>query len=287
MSTDSATKSKGSTALHLVILFGGLALLSRAGNRPASSNSHAASASAENVAVVVLPFEYFRKHIFVTVQINDWGPQVCLVDNGSNAVVIADRLARARGIKTYPVVGRNPNFKGLGEDTGPKAFVADDGIAFRAGGLPILTGTIVVLDMGALEKAFGRPLDCMIGSRLFLDFVVKVDFAKRQLTLYEPGGFFYSGHGHSVQMKVAAPPTIQAELLAPDGRTLKAVVGLDLGSDSIIDFHPAFQLKHHALQAQQPEVLDGATGLAGEFHERMVRLPSLNLAGFKVEKPLG
>ena len=286
MSTHNAVTMKGASALPLLVFLGGLAFLWFGGSRPAPANPRLASQTAENAPVASLPFEYFRKHIFVTVQINDSGPHTCMVDNGSNAVIIADRVARDIGVKTYPTVGKNQNFKGLGEGTGPKTFFADDGIAFRAEGSPILTGTIIVLDMEALEKALGRPLDCITGSRLFLNFVVKVDFEKRGLTLYEPGGFVYSGQGRTVQLRLAAPPTIQTEVLTADGRTVKAIVGLDLGGDSIIDFHPSFQLKHHILQAQQPEVVNGATGLAGEFRERTARLPSVDVGGFKIEKPL-
>jgi PDZ domain len=284
MLTGNAIKTRGSAALQMLVFFGGVALLWFGGSGTASSKSY--GASAENVPVAVLPFEYFRQHIFVTVQINDSGPHACMVDNGFNAVVIADRVARAMGVKTYPTGGKTPNMKGLGEGSGPKTFIAENGIVFRVQDSQILTGTIAVLDIGTLEKALGHPLDCIIGSQLFLNFVVTLDFVKRQLTLYDPSSFFYSGQGHTVPMKVAVPPTVEAEVLTPDGRKVKAIVGLDLGSDSILDFHPSFQLKHHVLQAQQPEVLDGAIGLAGEFHERMVRLPSADLAGFKIEKPL-
>jgi hypothetical protein len=209
-----------------------------------------------------------------------------MVDNGSNAVVITERVARDMGVKTYPNGGKTPNMKGLGEGSGPQIFIAENGIVFRVQGVQMLTGTVLVVDMSALEKELGRPLDCIIGSRLFLNFVVEVDFVKRQLMLYDPGSFVYNGQGRTVPLKLAAPPTIQTEVNTPDGRTVKATVGLDLGSSSIIDFQPSFQLKHQVLQAQQPEVLDSAIGFAGEYHERMARLPSISFAGFKIEKPL-
>jgi hypothetical protein len=85
---------------------------------------------------------------------------------------------------------------------------------------------------------------------------------------------------------VEVPPTVEAEILAPDGRRVKATVGLDLGSDSVFDFRPSFQSKHHILQPQQNEVMTGAIGLKGEFHTGVVRLPSVEFAGFRVEKPI-
>jgi PDZ domain/Aspartyl protease len=286
MLTGNGIKTRGSAAVQLLVFFGGLALLGFGGSSPVSPSMLVALPPADTPPVAPLPFEYFRKHIFVTVQINDSGPYACMVDNGSNAVVIADRVARDMGVKTYPNGGKKPNMKGLGEGSGPMIFIAENGIVFRVQGAPILTGTVLVVDMSELEKELGRSLDCIIGSRLFLNFVVEVDFAKHQLILYDPGSFVYSGQGHTVPLKIGAPATVQAEVLTPDGRTVKATVGLDLGSGSIIDFQPSFQLKHHVLQAQQPEVLDSAIGFAGEYHERMARLPSVDFAGFKIEKPL-
>jgi membrane-associated protease RseP (regulator of RpoE activity) len=85
---------------------------------------------------------------------------------------------------------------------------------------------------------------------------------------------------------VAVPPTIEAGVLTPDGRTVKATVGLDLGSDAIFDFQPSFQSVHHVLPAGQAEVPIDEIGLGGIFHMSIVRLPSVEIAGYKLDKPL-
>jgi hypothetical protein len=264
---------------------GGLALLSFGGG-PASPSPHVALQPAENVPVSSLPFEYFREHIWVTMQINNSGPHVCVVDNGSNADVITEPAARAIGLHSAAVGGKTPNAKGLGEATGPEMFVAENSVVFGVQGSSILTGQALVLNMAPVEKALGRGFDCVIGSPLFVRFVVEINFAKHQLTLYEPGSFVYRGQGHGVPLRIDVPPSVRAEVLTPDGRTIKAILGLDLGSDLAFDFWSSFQSKHHILQARQTTVTALATGAAGEFHESLARLPSVDFAGFRIEKPL-
>jgi PDZ domain len=283
MLTGNAIKTSGSAALQMLVFFGGLALLWFGGSRTASSKSYGASASAENVPVVVLPFEYFKNHIFVTLQIDNSGQYSCEVDNGFQDDEISAHVARAMGLQSRDVGGKA---KGFGEGIGPEIFVAEKSVVLGVPGVPILTGQILVLDMSEMEKVMGRPIDCTIGAPLFARFVVEIDFAKRQIKLYRPHNFVYRGEGHSVRLKIGAPATVQAHVFTPDGRKVEATVGLDLGSDEAFAFQPMFQSKHHILQSEQPKVSVDAMGLEGELQESMVRLPSVDFAGFKIEKPL-
>lgn len=269
-----------------VVFLSGLALLWLGGSRPASSNSHDPSVSVENVPVVVLPFEYFKNHIFVTVQIDSSGQYPCMVDNGFNTDAITERAARAMKLPFHAAGGKTPNAKGLGDGSGPEIFVADNNIVFGVQGFPILTGQVLVLDTSGMEKAMGHTIDCTIGSPLFDRFVVEVDFLKRQLTLYDASNFTYSGRGHSVPLKLAAPPSVEAEVFTQDGRKVKATLGIDLGSDVSFDFWPVFQSKHRILGTREPEVAVASMGLAGGLRESMARLPYVDFAGFSIEKPL-
>jgi hypothetical protein len=82
-------------------ILGGIALLSFGGGKAAPSSARLALRTGEKAAVVTLPFEYFRKHILVTKQINDSGPHVCMVDNGFNADGITESAARAMALPVH------------------------------------------------------------------------------------------------------------------------------------------------------------------------------------------
>ena len=267
-------------------ILGAIALLSFGGGRAALSSARLALRTGDKAPIVTLPFEYFRKHILVTMQINDSGPHVCMVDNGFNADVITESAARAMALPVHAMGGKTPNAEGFGESSGPETFVVERSVTLGIKDLPILTGQAYVLDMAGFEDGMGVHFDCVLGLPLFAHYVAEIDFTKRQLILYDPRSFEYSGQGHRVPLRVAVPPTIEAGVLTPDGRTVKATVGLDLGSDAIFDFQPSFQSVHHVLPAGQAEVPIDEIGLGGIFHMSIVRLTSVEIAGYKLDKPL-
>jgi PDZ domain-containing protein len=226
------------------------------------------------------------KHILVAMRIDDSSPRACMVDNGFNADVITESAARAVGLPVHAMGGKTPNAEGFGKGSGPETFVVDKTVTLGIKDFPILTGQTYVLDLAGFEDGMGVHFDCVLGLPLFVQYVVEIDYTKRLLTLYDPRSFEYGGRGHAVAMQVAVPPTIEAGVLTPDGRTVKATLALDLGSDAIFDFQPSFQSEHRIMQAGQDEVPADVIGLAGIFHMSIVRLPSVDFAGYKLEKPL-
>jgi hypothetical protein len=209
-----------------------------------------------------------------------------MVDNGFNVDVITESVARAMGLRFHALGGKNPNAAGFGEGSAPTSFVMEKSVTLGIQDLPILTGQTYALDLAGFEDGMGVHFDCVLGIPLFAYYVVEIDFTKRQLTLFDPATFKYGGRGHAVPLRVAVPPTMEAEVVTPDGRTVKATVALDLGSDAIFDFQPLFQAEHHIMQTGQAEVPVDEVGLSGEFHMSIVRLPSVEFAGYKLEKPL-
>ncbi len=292
--------------IRWVVILGGIALLAVGGGRSASSrarlaaradknatlvmqpaeNVPAATGSSENVPVATLPFEYFRKHVLVSIRINDSGPHVCMVDTGFNVVVITESAARAMGLPFHALGGKTPNAAGFGEGPGPQTFVVEKAVTLGIQGSPILSGQTYVLDMAGFQDGMGVHFDCVLGAPLFVHYVVEIDYAKRLLKLYDSRTFDYRGQGHVVPLQLAIPPTMQAEILTADGKTVKATLALDLGSDAIFDFQSSFDAEHHILQTGQAEVPADMMGLGGIFHMSIVRLPSVEFAGYKLEKPL-
>src|ERR1700684_1825199 len=89
-------------------ILGPFAFFSFGGGRAASPSARLALRTGDKAPVVTLPFEYFRKHILVTMQINASGPHVCMVDNGFNADVITESAARAMALPVHAVGGKTP-----------------------------------------------------------------------------------------------------------------------------------------------------------------------------------
>ena len=101
-------------------ILGGIALLLLGGFKAASTGPSLALRTGEKAPVVTLPFEYFRKHILVTMQINDSGPHVCMVDNGFNADVITESAARAMELPVHPMGGKLRTQRGSAKARGQR-----------------------------------------------------------------------------------------------------------------------------------------------------------------------
>lgn len=233
-----------------------------------------------------LPFEFFREHVLIKMGINGAGSHVCLIDDGFNADVVTERAALEIGLHFRRVGGKTPNAAGVGEGVGPETFVADGNVTFGTEGSPVIKGQAVVLEMGDMERRLGRPLDCILGSPLFERYVVEVDFAERIIRLYKPHDFRYGGDGHTVPLQLAAPPYVKAEILTRDGRRVKATVGLDLGSGDAFEFFPEFESEYRIVETAGVQAPGSGVGLAGAFEDRILRLPSAEIAGFTVKRPL-
>ena len=274
--------------MRLLIILGGAVLMAFLASRLASHGARARAAvqPTENTVVATLPFEYFRKHILVAMRIDNSTLRACMVDNGFNADIITESVARAIGLPFHALGGKTPNAEGFGEGSAPTSFLVEKTVTLGIKDFPILTGQTYVLDMAGFEDGMGVHFDCVLGLPLFAQYVVEIDYTKRLITLYDPRSFQYRGSGRAVPLQVAVPPTMEVGMVTPDGRTVKAVVALDLGSDAILDFQPSFQSKHHIMQEGQAQVPIDEIGLSGEFHMSIVRLPSVEFAGYKLDKPL-
>src|SRR3984885_4153044 len=211
-----------SVRMRMLVIFGGAVLLAFLSSRLRSSGDHVASQSAENVPVATLPFEYFRKHILVAMRIDNSTLRACMVDNGFNADIITESVARAMALPFHPLGGKTPNAEGFGEGSAPTSFVVDKTVTLGIKDFPILTGQTYVLDMAGFEDGMGVHFDCVLGMPLFAEYVVEIDYTKRLITLYAHRSFEYRGSGRAVPLHVAVPPTMQAQVVTPDGRTLKA-----------------------------------------------------------------
>ncbi len=56
-------------------------------------------------------------------------------------------------------------------------------------GLDLTHRVLIAIDLKGIEPSIGHTVDGIIGSRLFDDFVVAVDFVRRRVAIYPPGRY--------------------------------------------------------------------------------------------------
>lgn len=230
---------------------------------------------AGGAASVTLPFRLLNNHIYVAATVNGKGPYTFIVDTGGHTL-ISPHLVTEAGLKT---IGSVP-MSGAGEKTAPSGFTHVDEIALGAVRLRNQFGFAAEIYAPAVE---GIQVDGMVGFELFRRFAIQIDYGRRMLTITDPKQFKPTGAGTGV------PFVFYDHLPMVTGRIVDfpARFDIDTGSRSEIDITGPSVRAHH-LRERFPNGVTAVTGwgVGGPSRSYVVRLPSLNLGGARVDKPV-
>jgi hypothetical protein len=151
------------------------------------------------------------------------------------------------------------------------------------------TGVSGVLS-GSMEGILGGPL--------FHRFVVDIDYAARRITLHEPSGYRYAGHGEILPIRMAGGiPVLDARVITATRRSTTVRLAVDLGAATAITINRAFADSHQivppaaALRATNECGLGGAapgTSFEGPLDTVQIgRVALLNPMAFFRTNPVG
>lgn len=134
--------------------------------------------------------------IVLQARINNSQPMSFWVDSGSTSPFVIDtKKANALGLKL------KGHALGAGA-AGPNTYEVSQtsGLTIRVGQVTFTDQSAAVMNLGLVEEQFGRSVDGLVGLNLFLEYVVEIDYAAKQLTLYDPQSYVYSGVGDSLSL---------------------------------------------------------------------------------------
>ncbi len=136
-----------------------------------------------------IPFKLHSNLIIVPVQINESDTLQFILDTGVSNTIITDPSAFRR----QPLrLTRKIKLTGAGEGGNLTASVAIDN-QLRMGGLKASHHNLVILDEDILKLSeyVGTPVHGIFGYEIFANFVVNVDFQRREITLMDPKTYHY------------------------------------------------------------------------------------------------
>jgi predicted aspartyl protease len=144
---------------------------------------------------IVLPFEYFRQHIYVTASINGKPGFIFMLDSGANRNILNLRSALQLGIKP-----RMAQEKDIGFGEGRTYVGPEESVDVAIGSILVAHG-MSVMDLNKFEQHFHHPTDGLLGYPFFRQFVVKIDFQRKLLTLLSANAFSYHGLGIKIPLR--------------------------------------------------------------------------------------
>ncbi|AQG81551.1 aspartyl protease family protein [Spirosoma montaniterrae] len=136
-----------------------------------------------------IPFQLHSNLIILPVRVNDSDTLYFILDTGVSHTIITDPNA----FKKQPLkLTRKIKLTGAGEGGNLTASVAIDN-RLSTGGLRAMHHNIVILDEDILKLSeyVGTPVHGIFGYEIFANFVVSIDFQRREIMLTQPKNYKY------------------------------------------------------------------------------------------------
>ncbi|TFH64526.1 MAG: PDZ domain-containing protein [Candidatus Zixiibacteriota bacterium] len=229
-----------------------------------------------DVDTVVVPFELWRNHIYISVWVNSKGPFRFIFDSGAGGTAINRKLVNEMGLAHLGTA----EARGVGGADSSEVYRIDtlEVAGIRLMGLPGST-----IDFAQLESAAETRIDGIIGYDLLNRFVISVDYASHRLVIYRAGTEPHATWGEPCRL------TIDLRLPYVDATvedTIAARFRLDTGSASTIDFHSPFVLAHNLLNDAAAYRPVTSTGIGGTIEGNVGLSPAINICGNRIDSLL-
>lgn len=224
-----------------------------------------------------IPINTSRDRIMVPASVNGTTNLSFMLDTGFSMTMIhpdLPELLKLRRVGEITVVGI------AGEEKAPTY----EGALFAIGAVQYQPRRV-----GALTSDAGRRRrrDGIIGSGLFRQCVVEIDFARKQLVLYAPTNFTYAGSGEVIALRFrrgGTTPIINASVNGTNGAVIRGEFEIDSGCDSGVCLGHDFIEANHLLDDGQTRT-GGKFGVGGGARTRSGHLPQLQIGRMKIDKP--
>jgi hypothetical protein len=208
----------------------------------------------------------------------------CLDSGASYPFVIDARQAKVLGLKLEDHGARSGG-------AGPNAyeFAESRNVSISLKGLTFKDRSAGVIALTSIDEQLGRPIDGLVGIELFLHYVVEIDYAGKEIRLYNPRIFRYSGAGESIPLELRdGHYFIPAKVEMPGRPALKGQFLVDTGGVLITAVLTTPFAESNQLPApSQRTILDRSmSGLGGETKLLISRATSFTLGSSVIPAPL-
>src|SRR5580658_1526008 len=146
---------------------------------------------------------------------------------------------------------------------------------------------LVVIDLKSLEPAIGHRVDGIIGSRLFDDFVVLVDYQRGSMSVYEPERYQPSGKEKPLPIRVDQHgfQFIEVTVVLPGATPITGEYLIDSGANSYLEIYKPF-CDEHRLPPPAMKLLDAPGTSAGTTTKSTDgRADRIEVGSFSIRNP--
>lgn len=231
-----------------------------------------------------IPFQLADSLIYIQASINGSQPLWMMLDTGSSSTVFDESVLQMLGIRSFG----QANVDGPGQGAMQTwAFAKHTTLMFA--GEELGDQTVATLPLGWFSREVGRNTDGFLGSNVFRNYVVEIDYANQVLRFHDPALYCYSGSGQRLPLQFLWNdiPTVHIEVLTEGGTAINAVFLVDSGATTAIWLTKAFTEAHpEVLSIRETVEAAKVVAVGGELSARVGRVQAVRLGGFVVSMPL-
>ena len=215
--------------------------------------------------------------VFVQARVNDYQGWFIL-DNGTQGFLVDREFARLNSLE---LTG-----SGVAHGGGANAIQMQTvhDVQISLPGFDLTHRVLVVIDLKGLEPAIGHTVDGIIGSRLFDDFVVAVDYEHRYFSVSLPGQYVPPAGAtpFSVRIDSHGFQYVDATVALPGAEPVAGNFLIDGGSNSYADLYKPFCDAHHLPPPAMKLVEEPGTSTGGKTEAKEGRADRISVGVFSV-----
>jgi len=225
---------------------------------------------------VVAEFPIGRWNEAITIPVMWRGKPACfLLDTGSDVTIL-----NANDFPNLKIVDNDVDMRTAGGHRTVQLFQPPD---LHVGPCSLAdSGPVFRLDLSDLMATVDRPIIGMLGVSAIKDWVVQIDFDGRTIRFLRHDDQPHAEWGKVLPMELDAQRSLAVvlNLVGVDRR-----IEIDTGSDGCIDL-PSDVFDRLSEVSKQLVITRRATTANGDVEVRMMRLPELELAGYRYQGPI-
>ncbi|HTJ24270.1 MAG TPA: aspartyl protease family protein [Gemmatimonadaceae bacterium] len=249
--------------------------------RPPVTVTCAAPPVATTALPATLPVDVWNNHIYVKVCIA--GRELdFILDTGAGSTSLDLNTARQLGVglgQTLTVGGA-----GAGRVEGARI----QGASVTLAGTSITQPVVLAIDLSRLPPREAHRMDGILGDDFIERNVLAIDYARRELRIYDRDSFHYDGPGTAVPLTLINRfPHIDAAVKLADGETVPGRFVIDVGSGAALSLAKPFVDEHRLRERVGPTIRRSASGgIGGMTTTEFGRVATLSIGSVDLSRPV-
>ncbi len=224
-----------------------------------------------------------RDMIYVRVSINGSSPVWMNLDTGASHSAIDPALVRS--LRLHQTGSGELSGIGRGQSAD---FGRVEGATIQVGGYILRNQSMLSFSMSFLASQLGHATDGTLGSNIFNNYVVRVDYARKQIVLEDPAIWKPDHAGQAIPIELRDNvPFVEARIVFTDGRDAPGMFLIDIGQiGAALSLNGTFLEAHPGLLSNRRIDAPPVASVGGTFRYRIARASALKIGPFTLQSPI-